>query len=112
MKIFFVSLGCDKNLVDSEHMLGILQDHGYSITDDEQQADIIVAAVGKAGFVTEEMVKPGAVIVDVGINVTDHGITGDVAPEALEKASAYTPVPGGVGVVSNVMMMDALTAGL
>lgn len=77
-----------------------------------QQADIIVAAVGKAGFVTEEMVKPGAVIVDVGINVTDHGITGDVAPEALEKASAYTPVPGGVGVVSNVMMMDALTAGL
>ena len=72
-----------------------------------RQADIIVAAIGKAGFVTPDMVKPGAVIVDVGINVTENGIVGDVAPEAAEKASAFTPGPGGVGVVSNVMMMDA-----
>ena len=72
-----------------------------------RQADIIVAAIGKAGFVTPDMVKDGAVIVDVGINVTDKGIVGDVAPEATEKAAAFTPVPGGVGVVSNVMMMDA-----
>ena len=72
-----------------------------------RQADIIVAAIGKAGFVTPDMVKPGAVIVDVGINVTDKGIVGDVAPSATEKAAAFTPVPGGVGVVSNVMMMDA-----
>ena len=67
-----------------------------------------MAAIGKAGFVTPDMVKPGAVIVDVGINVTETGIVGDVAPEATEKASAFTPVPGGVGVVSNVMMMDAV----
>ena len=73
-----------------------------------RQADIIVAAVGRAGFVTRDMVNPGAVIVDVGINVTENGVVGDVEPEALENASAYTPVPGGVGVVSNVMMMDAL----
>ena len=73
-----------------------------------RQADIVVAAIGKAGFVTPDMVKPGAVIVDVGINVTDKGIVGDVSPEAAEKASAFTPVPGGVGVVSNVMMMDAV----
>ena len=72
-----------------------------------RQADIIVAAIGKAGFVTPDMVKPGAVIVDVGINVTDKGIVGDVAQSATEKAAAFTPVPGGVGVVSNVMMMDA-----
>ena len=42
MKILFISLGCDKNLVDSEHMLGLLVKHGYEITDDETQADIIV----------------------------------------------------------------------
>ena len=77
-----------------------------------RKADIIVAAIGKAGFVTPDMVKDGAVIVDVGINVTDKGIVGDVAPEATEKASAFTPVPGGVGVVSNVMMMDAAVRNL
>ena len=77
-----------------------------------RQADIIVAAIGKAGFVTPDMVKDGAVIVDVGINVTDKGIVGDVAPEATEKAAAFTPVPGGVGVVSNVMMMDAAVRNL
>ena len=77
-----------------------------------RQADIIVAAIGKAGFVTPDMVADGAVIVDVGINVTDNGIVGDVAPEAAEKASAFTPVPGGVGVVSNVMMMDAAVRNL
>ena len=77
-----------------------------------RQADIIVAAIGKAGFVTPDMVSDGAVIVDVGINVTDTGIVGDVAPEATEKASAFTPVPGGVGVVSNVMMMDAVVRNL
>ena len=77
-----------------------------------RQADIIVAAIGKAGFVTPDMVADGAVIVDVGINVTDTGIVGDVAPAATEKASAFTPVPGGVGVVSNVMMMDAVVRNL
>jgi methylenetetrahydrofolate dehydrogenase (NADP+)/methenyltetrahydrofolate cyclohydrolase len=77
-----------------------------------RQADIIVAAIGKAGFVTPDMVADGAVIVDVGINVTDAGIVGDVSPAATEKASAFTPVPGGVGVVSNVMMMDAVVRNL
>lgn len=77
-----------------------------------QSADIIVAAVGRAGFVTPDMVKPGAVLVDVGINVTEQGLAGDVDPAAAAKASAVTPVPGGVGTVSNIMMMDALTRGL
>lgn len=71
-------------------------------------ADIIVAAMGKAGFVTADMVKPGAVIVDVGINVVDGKLCGDVTPEAYAKSSAYTPVPGGVGVVSNSMVLEAL----
>ena len=69
------------------------------------QADIIIAAVGKPGFVKEDMVKPGAVIVDVGINVTETGIVGDVSPEATKIASAYTPVPGGVGPMTIAMLM-------
>lgn len=75
-----------------------------------QTADIVVAAVGKAGFITADMIKPGAVIVDVGINAVDGKIVGDVAPEAADKASAMTPVPGGIGVISNMMVMDCLTA--
>ena len=86
----------------------VCHSHTKKLPELVRQADIVVAAIGKAGFVTPDMVKPGAVIVDVGINVTETGIVGDVAPEATEKASAFTPVPGGVGVVSNVMMMDAV----
>ena len=71
-------------------------------------ADIIIAAMGKADFVTPEMVKPGAVIVDVGINVVDGKLRGDVTPEAYANSSAYTPVPGGVGVVSNSMVLESL----
>ncbi|MBR4907720.1 MAG: bifunctional 5,10-methylenetetrahydrofolate dehydrogenase/5,10-methenyltetrahydrofolate cyclohydrolase [Acidaminococcaceae bacterium] len=90
----------------------VCHSHTNNLPDILRQADIIVAAVGKAGFVTPDMVKPGAVIVDVGINVTENGIVGDVARSATEKASAFTPVPGGVGVVSNVMMMDAVVRDL
>ena len=90
----------------------VCHSHTKNLPEILRQADIIVAAIGKAGFVTPDMVKDGAVIVDVGINVTDKGIVGDVAPEATEKASAFTPVPGGVGVVSNVMMMDAAVRNL
>ena len=90
----------------------VCRSHTKNLPELVRQADIVVAAIGKAGFVTPDMVKPGAVIVDVGINVTETGIVGDVAPEAAEKASAFTPVPGGVGVVSNVMMMDAVVRDL
>ena len=90
----------------------VCHSHTKNLPELVRQADIVVAAIGKAGFVTPDMVKPGAVIVDVGINVTETGIVGDVAPEATEKASAFTPVPGGVGVVSNVMMMDAVVRNL
>ena len=90
----------------------VCHSHTENLSELLRQADIIVAAIGKAGFVTPDMVKPGAVIVDVGINVTEKGIVGDVAPEANEKALAFTPVPGGVGVVSNVMMMDAVVRNL
>lgn len=77
-----------------------------------QTADIVVAAVGKACFVKPEMVKEGVVIVDVGINAVDGKLVGDVDPAVAEKASAFTPVPGGVGVVSNMMVMECLTRNL
>lgn len=73
-----------------------------------QSADIIVAAVGIANFVKPSMVKDGAVLVDVGINVTVKGIVGDISPLCYKKAKAYSPVPGGIGVVSNMMLLDRL----
>lgn len=74
-----------------------------------KQADVIVAAVGKPCFVKPEMVKEGVVIVDVGINAVNGKLVGDVDPAVAEKASAFTPVPGGIGVVSNMMVMECLT---
>jgi len=93
-----------------------------------RRADVLVAAIGRAGFVTEDMVKPGAVVIDVGINrVTDElkvkeffgddakrlatfekrgsVVVGDVHPEAFRASSAYTPVPGGVGALTIAMLM-------
>ena len=70
------------------------------------EADILVAAVGKAGFVTPDMVKEGAVVIDVGINRNAEGkVCGDVAPEVMEKASYMTPVPGGAGPMTITMLM-------
>ena len=58
------------------------------------EADVLVAAVGVPAMVTPDMVKPGGVVVDVGINRTDDGLVGDVDPGAAEVASHLTPVPG------------------
>jgi len=93
-----------------------------------RQADILVAAIGRAGFITPEMVKPGATVIDVGMNrITDHAefarffagdakreaafakrgsiLVGDVHPKTFEVAGAYTPVPGGVGPLTIAMLM-------
>lgn len=73
-----------------------------------RSADILVAAVGKAGFITADMVKEGAAVIDVGINRTPEGkVVGDVCTaEVAEKASYLTPVPGGVGVMTITMLMQ------
>jgi methylenetetrahydrofolate dehydrogenase (NADP+)/methenyltetrahydrofolate cyclohydrolase len=93
-----------------------------------RDADILVAAIGRPGFVTAEMVKPGATLIDVGINrITDAAevarffpndaaraeqlatrgstLVGDIHPAAFELAGAYTPVPGGVGALTVAMLM-------
>jgi methylenetetrahydrofolate dehydrogenase (NADP+)/methenyltetrahydrofolate cyclohydrolase len=62
-----------------------------------READVVVAAVGVAGLVTPDMVRPGAAVVDVGTNRTEAGLVGDVDPGAAEVAGLLTPVPGGVG---------------
>ena len=62
-----------------------------------READVVVAAVGKPASVSADMLKPGATVIDVGINRTDEGLVGDVAPEAADVAGRITPVPGGVG---------------
>lgn len=75
-----------------------------------KQADILVAAIGKPGFITEDMVKPGAVVIDVGINRMEDGkLKGDVDFENVSsKASYITPVPGGVGPMTIAMLMKNL----
>ena len=72
-----------------------------------RRADILVAAIGKAGLLTREHIKPGAVVIDVGMNRRPDGkVVGDVNPDdAKELASAYTPVPGGVGPLTIAMLM-------
>lgn len=71
-----------------------------------RQADVLVAAVGKPKMVKADWVKPGAVVIDVGINRTDEGIVGDVDFEEVKEVAGYiTPVPGGVGKMTIAMLM-------
>jgi len=72
-----------------------------------KRADILVSAVGKAHFITADMVKPGAVVIDVGINQLNGKLVGDVAFDAVQEiASAITPVPGGVGPMTIATLME------
>jgi methylenetetrahydrofolate dehydrogenase (NADP+) / methenyltetrahydrofolate cyclohydrolase len=70
------------------------------------EADVLVVAVGAPEVVTPDMVKQGSAVVDVGINRTDDGIVGDVAPDAAELAGFITPVPGGVGPMTIAMLLQ------
>ena len=72
-----------------------------------RRADILVAAIGKPRFVTADMVKPGAAVVDVGINRVDGKVVGDVDYEAVSEVAGYiTPVPGGVGKLTISMLIE------
>ena len=78
-----------------------------NLAEHTRRADILVAAVGKTGFVTADMVKDGAVVIDVGINRVDGKVRGDVDFENVkEKAAWITPVPGGVGRMTITMLLD------
>ena len=72
-----------------------------------RQAEILIVAIGRPQFVGADMVKPGAVVIDVGIHRTDEGLVGDVDFDAVAPlASAITPVPGGVGPLTVAMLLQ------
>ena len=70
-----------------------------------READIVVAATGKAGLISADMVKPGAAVLDVGVTRTDHGLVGDVDPAVREVAGWLAPMPGGVGPMTRAMLI-------
>lgn len=71
-----------------------------------QSADVIIVAVGKPNFLKADMVKEGAIVIDVGVNRKDGKLCGDATEEVKEKCSFYTPVPGGVGLMTRAMLID------
>ncbi len=75
------------------------------LTAHTSNADIVVAAIGQAHFLKAEMIKEGAVVIDVGISRTADGLQGDVCPGVFEKASYVAPMPGGVGPMTRAMLL-------
>ena len=97
------------HLLMSRHAtVTVCHSHTKNLPEVTREADILVAAIGKPKFVTADMIKPGAVIVDVGINrIAPKKLVGDVDfDNAKEIASAITPVPGGVGLLTVAMLMQ------
>lgn len=88
--------------------LPIVHSHTKNLKEFTAQADIVVAAIGKANYITADYIKEGAVVIDVGINRNENGkLCGDVDfAQVSEKASAITPVPGGVGPMTIAMLMQ------
>lgn len=81
--------------------------HTHNLEEITKKADILIATVGKIGVITDNMVKPGAVVIDVGINRNSDGkLVGDVADNVKEVASYITPVPGGVGPMTVATLME------
>jgi len=105
---------CAKDVVDTLITNALIIDHWGIIKADVGLKDGRIAAIGKAEFVTAEMVRPGAVVIDVGINRVDdasapkgYRLVGDVAyGPVAEIASAITPVPGGVGPMTIAMLLQ------
>lgn len=93
-------------LLQANATVSICHSRTAHIADEVRSADIVIAAVGIPHFVTADMVRPGAVVIDVGINRTDQGLVGDCDYAGLESvASAMTPVPGGVGPMTIAQLL-------
>ena len=94
-------------LLNADATVTICHSRTKDLAEELKRADILVSAIGKPHFITAEMVKPGAVVVDVGINQLDGKLVGDVDFEAVKEiASAITPVPGGVGPMTIATLME------
>lgn len=93
-------------LLNADATVTVCHSHTVGLSDICRQADILVSAVGRPRFLGASFVKPGAVVIDVGISRTSDGLVGDVAFEDVEPvASAITPVPGGVGPMTRAILM-------
>lgn len=91
----------------------VCHSHTKHLEELTREADILVAALGRPGTVTADMVKPGAVVIDVGINRVEGKTVGDVAYDEVKTvAGAVTPVPGGVGSVTTTMVIEAILRAL
>ena len=96
------ALALEKNATVS-----LLHHHTQSLKEYTQKADIVVSAAGQANLITADMIKPGAVVIDIGINHVNGHLVGDVAfDEVKDKASWITPVPGGVGPLTVEYLME------
>ncbi len=95
-------------LINADATVTVCHSRTRNLEDEIRKADILVSAIGKARFVTKEMVRPGAVVIDVGINYDEDGkLCGDVDFDGVaEVASAITPVPGGVGPMTIATLME------
>lgn len=92
-------------LLQADATVTICHSRSREIDATTRQADILLAAAGKAGLIVPEMVQTGAVVVDFGVNLVDGKLVGDVDPSVAGVASALTPVPGGTGVVTNAILI-------
>lgn len=96
-------------LLAADATVTIAHSRTINLADEVRRAEIVVAAIGRAGMISAAMIAPGAVIVDFGTNVGSDGkLVGDVAPDAAAVAAAMTPVPGGTGPMTNAMLMRNL----
>ena len=93
-------------LLQANCTVTICHSHTVNLAQHTRNADILVAAVGKPGFITKSMVKPGAVVIDVGINRVNGKVVGDVMPDVADVAGYITPVPGGVGKMTIVELLE------
>lgn len=92
-------------LLNKNATVTICHSHTKNLAEITKTADILVVAIGKPKYITADMVKEGAVVIDVGINRTEHGLVGDVDFDNVkEKVSAITPVPKGVGVLTTATL--------
>lgn len=93
-------------LLEKNATVTICHSHTKEMASIIRSADIVIAAVGKPEMIKKNMIKPGAVVVDVGINSTDHGLVGDVDFDSVKEVAGYiSPVPGGVGPLTIAMLL-------
>lgn len=92
-------------LIAADATVTVCHSKTVDLAEECRHADVLVVAIGKAGFVTAGMVKPGATVIDVGTNVVNGRLAGDVDASVRDVAGAITPVPGGVGPVTTAVLL-------